>query len=310
MALQHIPSAKHLVTTHEATCQGFLDQAKVKGEKAAIYIAKGMEFWEELTKTDTVSDVLKNPRLRGGLIATAGVSAKARNYLTDEEIERILLGIIEGIPDERRNAFREELFYRYLLTKGASLDGEMRNYGGARAARIFVVTLLEALQVSHDPMVWLKDRNEPLKLPEAKLLAESHKVQKIAWHNRVLLFDKKPTLINKNVDMILLKATASLADADLLQQRERYLACGELKGGIDPAGADEHWKTARAAIDRIAAVFASERKKPALFFVGAAIEEAMAVELFTWLHSGKLKSAANLTVPRQVTELIAWLIKL
>jgi hypothetical protein len=82
MIPRYIASAKDLVTTHEATCQGFLDQAKVKAEKAANYIEKGREFWKELKKTATVSNVPSNPRLQEGLIATAGVSAKARNYLT------------------------------------------------------------------------------------------------------------------------------------------------------------------------------------------------------------------------------------
>lgn len=310
MILPSITSSKDLVTTHEATCQGFLDQARVKTEKASIYIAKGIEFWEELNKTATVSEVPNNPRLQEGLIATAGVSAKARHYLTEEQIKRILSGIIEGIPEDRKDAFREELFYRYLLTKGASLDGEMRNYAGAHAARAFVVALLDALQTNHDPSVWLKDVKGSCKLPEARLLAESHKVQKITWSNRLLLFDKKPEIINKNVDMILLDSSTASAEAHLLHEHKSYLACGELKGGIDPAGADEHWKTARSAIDRVAEVFASKRKKPALFFVGAAIEEAMAVELFHWLQSGKLKYAANLTVLRQVTDLISWLVEL
>jgi hypothetical protein len=307
MVLRHITSDRDLITSREATCQGFLDQAKVKAERAAAYIVRSEDFWKELQKTATVSDVLSNPRLQEGLIATAGVSAKARHYLTDENIRRILSGIIEGIPEDRRKSFREELFYRYLLTKGASLDGEMRNYAGARAARGFVVTLLDALQTSHDPSVWLKDVRGSVKLPEARLLAESHKVQKIAWHDRVLLFDRKPTLVNKNIDMILLDAPASIGDSELLRQHVRYLACGELKGGIDPASADEHWKTARSALDRVAEVFASKQKQPALFFVGAAIEEAMAGELFHWLQSGKLKHAANLTVPNQVADLIAWL---
>lgn len=100
------------------------------------------------------------------------------------------------------------------------------------------------------------------------------------------------------------------ADASLLRTHTFYLACGELKGGIDPAGADEHWKTARSALDRVATVFASQPENPALFFIGAAIEEAMAVELFDWLQSGKLRYAANLTVPQQVADLISWLVSL
>ena len=90
---------------------------------------------------------------------------------------------------------------------------------------------------------------------EARLLAQSHKVQKISWSDRVLLFDKKPAIINKNVDMILLASIASPTDRALLQEHPRYLACGELKGGIDPACADEHWKTSRPALDRVAKVF-------------------------------------------------------
>jgi hypothetical protein len=310
MASPHIRSAKYLITSRESTCQGFLEQAKAKAEKATKYVRDGVKFWEELTKTATTSDVLNNPALQEGLIATAGVSAKARKYLTAPDIKRILSGIIEGIPEDRRKAFREELFYRYLLTKGASLDGEMRNYGGARAASGFVVALLDALQTHHDPSVLLKGVKGRMKLPEARLLAESHKVRKISWSNRVLVFDNKPALINKNVDMILLAGSDTLSNTALLRDENSYLACGELKGGIDPAGADEHWKTARSSLERVAEVFASKPKKPALFFVGAAIEEAMAGELFTWLQDGKLQQAANLTIDSQVTSLISWLLAL
>jgi hypothetical protein len=114
MIPRYIPSASALVTTHEATCQGFLDQAKVKTEKATDYVENARRFAEELKKTETAFEVLRNPRLREGLIATAGVSAKARNYLIDQDIERILSRIIEGIPGDCVNAFREELLYRYL----------------------------------------------------------------------------------------------------------------------------------------------------------------------------------------------------
>lgn len=47
---------------------------------------------------------------------------------------------------------------------------------------------------------------------------------------------------------------------------EEFLALGELKGGIDPAGADEHWKTARTAIMRISDAFKREGVSPKTFF--------------------------------------------
>lgn len=54
---------------------------------------------------------------------------------------------------------------------------------------------------------------------------------------------------------------------------------GELKGGIDPAGADEHWKTANTALDRIRNSFANVGYSVKTSFVGAAIANAMAVEI-------------------------------
>ena len=92
---------------------------------------------------------------------------------------------------------------------------------------------------------------------------------------------------------------------------EVYLACGELKGGIDPAGADEHWKTARSALNRITEHF--EKKglaSPFRFFVGAAIGKGMAEEIFSMLQNGKLAHAANLTQDDQIQDLANWIVSL
>ena len=87
-----------------------------------------------------------------------------------------------------------------------------------------------------------------------------------------------------------------------------YLACGERKGGIDPAGADEHWKTAKQCTWPYPPIL--QRRRPKLFFVGAAIERAMAAEIFQQLRSGELSYAANLTSPEQVADLATWLVSL
>src|SRR5215210_5013030 len=90
----------------------------------------------------------------------------------------------------------------------------------------------------------------------------------------------------------------------------RYVALGELKGGIDPAGADEHWKTARTALLRIREAFSSHGLAPASFFVGAAIVKGMAEEIWTQLENGALTNAANLTDANQVASLCRWLVNL
>jgi hypothetical protein len=91
------------------------------------------------------------------------------------------------------------------------------------------------------------------------------------------------------------------------QSPETYLALGELKGGIDPAGADEHWKTARTALERIRQAFENLGYSPMTFFVGAAIEPKMAGEIWAELEAGSLANAANLTDDRQLASLAGWL---
>ena len=91
---------------------------------------------------------------------------------------------------------------------------------------------------------------------------------------------------------------------------ERFIAFGELKGGIDPAGADEHWKTAQTALTRIRTAFANQNLSPDIFFIGAVIADSMAQEIWNQLAEGTLKNAANLTDPDQVASLVNWLIDL
>ena len=86
---------------------------------------------------------------------------------------------------------------------------------------------------------------------------------------------------------------------------------GELKSGVDPAGADEHWKTGNTALGRIRKGF-QKAGRPGVMtsLVGAAIELAMAREIYAQLEDGALANAANLTKNDQLTEYCNWLIDL
>ena len=168
----------------------------------------------------------------------------------------------------------------------------MKNFIGAMAAERFAgATLISVQEQSVEP---------------TSTRSSTDKIQAISWDQRILIFDKTPPFIKKNIDVILLN-TASGSSAALASPAS-FLACGELKGGIDPAGADEHWKTAKSALDRIRSAF--KDTPPELFFVGAAIETAMAVEIFLQLHAGDLAHAANLTSPEQLADLVSWLVSL
>ena len=110
--------------------------------------------------------------------------------------------------------------------------------------------------------------------------------------------------------MCLLNCDSSEVKSATYRIPERFLAFGELKGGIDPAGADEHWKTAQTALSRIRDAFEDKNLSPSLFFIGAVIVESMAQEIWQQLEAGTLKNAANLTNADQVASLCQWLVEL
>lgn len=120
-------------------------------------------------------------------------------------------------------------------------------------------------------------------------------------------------VVRKNVDLSVLAGTVDdlrKGKQSLIHDIHAYVALGELKGGIDPAGADEHWKTANSALERIRKSFAKKKKKPQTFFVGAAIENSMAAEIFKQLRSGSLNNAANLSNDEQLASICEWIMNL
>lgn len=128
-----------------------------------------------------------------------------------------------------------------------------------------------------------------------------------------MILNTNVPLVNKNVDLSILQAKVEELKAgkqSIIHQPEKYIALGELKGGIDPAGADEHWKTANSALNRIRTSFDKKKLKPQTFFVGAAIENAMAAEIYKQLQKGAMNNAANLTNDRQLTAICDWVINL
>ena len=240
-------------------------------------------------------DLIEISEIRSELVTAAGFSDKATNYFSPSELKNALLEVLQEIENKTGLDWRAEIVYRFLLTRGDTLGGAMRNILGAEAKAKFI----EAVELA------LHEKAIPYTVGRSK--SNEEKVQAISWPERILLFDKKPKLIGKNVDVILLQTIGETSSINtLMNQAERYLVCGEIKGGIDPAGADEHWKTASGALARIREKFPLQG--PRLFFVGAAIENSMADEIFSQLNSGLLEYAANLNVSKQLSDLVTWLV--
>lgn len=311
----YIQSPNDLETSHEATRAGFLAQALEKGNRASPFIARAKELSSLLSDIQSVDEILQLGRFRDELIAAAQISEKASTHLSREELDEAVEQVLNTLSVEARSRseFVVEVVYRYLLTKGDALGGQMRNWIGAQAAVQFSTAVESSLAARH------------IEISYKRVAPKSEKVQRILWQGRLLLFDAKPpksTGFPNNIDIILLDAESidmsrSLTHGyvddvrkELLSTPSNYLACGELKGGYDPAGADEHWKTATSGLDRIPTHQFFAASSPKLFFVGAAIEATMASQIFMKLESGYLTHAANLTKQEQVQDLTEWLVSL
>ncbi|GHU67829.1 hypothetical protein FACS189413_03370 [Bacteroidia bacterium] len=114
-----------------------------------------------------------------------------------------------------------------------------------------------------------------------------------------------------NIDICLFNTDVEgYNNGEIVNTPEKILMLGELKGGIDPAGADEHWKTGNTALNRIRESFAKHNLKIDTSFIASAIEKKMATEIFAQLKSKTLSNAANLTIDKQLVNYCDWLLKL
>lgn len=297
MLPKYIKKSSDLVTKRSDTKKGFLAQALKKSEISEEVVKRASQLHDALENIKTVDGVLKLTNFRNELFAAAGFSQKAIKHLSKKEINEAILKVFYKILKNNRKFFIDEIVYRYLITEGDSLGGSMRNIIGSFAGK----------KLSHSLLIILRKKRYRPKIA----LNISGKVQTIHWNHRLIIFDHKPKLIGKNIDFIMVDTRGlKQPTKDIFNDPGKYLACGELKGGIDPAGADEHWKTANSALGRIRTCFKEEKNQPKLFFIGAAIEFSMAKEIFEQLQSDKLDYAANFNYAKQVDDLVKWLISL
>ena len=294
MALPNVRAADDLVTSSASISLGFLEQAQAKTDKARPHLQDALKLQKNLEDKGTVDEALRDEAIYAELAAASGFSKKATGHVSKRDIKRALQTSLRKMAG---NDWRKELVYRFLLTRGDSLGGSMRNFAGYRAASKFATVLADEL-----------DKNG-VRCEVQRASDNPDKVYAIAWEKRLIVFNKMFPHIKKNVDSVMLNTSmdASLSPAELLRQPDLILACGELKGGVDPAGADEHWKTANSALERIRRWRTPQWANVKLFFVGAAIETAMAHEIWDQLASGELDFAANLNVDAQMRDLVRWM---
>ena len=277
------PSKAELVTDPKTRAEQFEVQARKKQTLMETYISQGMSAVSEIT-TEIRDFNSLSESVKDFLIGAVGLSRKSLNHLASETVQQIIEDVLP-IKEIHKVEYKELLLKRFLLTAGDALGGQMRNFVGQWGEDLFIEALISRLNAGKKQFHITK--------------TSSGAIGRIATSEQDFYFKKKPKFLDKSVDLIVL-----MKDGQLNNPQD-YLACGEIKGGIDPAGADEHWKTARSALERIRKAFSDlNLSAPYLCFIGAAIENAMAKELEDLMDIGELNRAANLYKSKQLYDLI------
>lgn len=320
MINSYIQSPSDLVTTQEAHRNGFLEYALRKSKESIPYIdkAKVLKFILE-QKTKTPKDILALDEIKTSCYEAAGVSVKANNYLSDEDLNSILLEFIKEFLEPAGDKYIEELIFRYLLTLGDALGGRMRNLVGAIANEKFTRYVISQLEVLDLDFKYFNKKSKSWLDEEDYSIDQVTDIRSIQWtlktnEKRQLIYNLTIPIVKKNIDLVVLNCHEDDLSGEvfksIIQEANNYHIIGELKGGIDPAGADEHWKTANTALSRVRESFKKYGINIPLVFIGAAIEVSMSKEIFSQYSNGEIANCANLTYDNQFVSLCNWLVSM
>ncbi len=314
----HLTSSDSLVTPYDQTRAGFISLALEKNRKATPFVEEAKALKVVASRAKNPQDLLKITEIRGSILTSAGISDKANSHLTEDDRIEAIKGLINKFLEPAGKQFVDELVYRFLLTRGDSLGGSIRNLAGSVGEQKFSRALIATLSIEGKNYRWFHSKSRKWIERSADDSDIELNLKGLSWQSagpRTLIYNLTVPMVRKNVDLSLFAVAPDAINIGNNEESahnnpKKYLALGELKGGIDPAGADEHWKTANSALDRIRKGFAKLRFSPKTFFVGAAIEKSMAQEIYRQLKDGVLSNAANLTNESQNVSICKWLINL
>ena len=312
--LRHLSTSADLVTAPEDIRAGFVALALERSRQATPFVEQARALKVSAMSAKRPRDLLEIEEIRTALLTAAGFSDKATKQTEKKDQTNAIQDFIERFLEPAGTNFVEELVYRFLLTRGDSLGGSMRNIAGKLAERKVTRAIISTLTLTGTTYQWLSGVSDTWITGTHDDADIELSLKALTWKKhektRTLVYNRTIPLVRKNIDMCLLNCSPDEIKPAIYKIPERFIAFGELKGGIDPAGADEHWKTAQTALTRIKDAFANANLSPNLFFIGAVIVDSMAQEIWNQLEDGTLKNAANLTSPDQIASLANWLVDL
>lgn len=145
---RHLTQANDLVTTETDTRAGFLKLALEKNRRLTPYVEEARVLQKTISGAQEPADLRKIPGIQSALLTAEGLSNKVMVYLRDEEQQKDVDELFKNFLEPAGTGFKEELIYRFLLIRGDSFDGSMRNLGGFLAQMHLTPTLIAALHLA------------------------------------------------------------------------------------------------------------------------------------------------------------------
>jgi hypothetical protein len=152
---KHLSGSSDLVTSYEEVRACFVALALEKNRRATPFVEQARSLKAAASQAETPADLLNIESIQPALLTASGVSDKAINYLLPEDKIEAIQGLIAKYLEPAGPAFVEELVFRFLLTRGDTLGGSMRNIGGIMGERKLTRATLANLALAKIPFQWL-----------------------------------------------------------------------------------------------------------------------------------------------------------
>ena len=122
------------------------------------------------------------------MLTASGLSDKSLKYFTEEDKDEAIKKLISEFLEPTGATFVDELVYRFLLIKGDSLGGSMRNYVGLIAQMKLIRKLLSLLSMQKISFMVLfkndKQENKWQSLDYEHIFDKADEVAAIQWNNK------------------------------------------------------------------------------------------------------------------------------
>jgi hypothetical protein len=150
----HLNSKVDLVTSHAETRAGFLELALEKNRQATPFITQARALKAAVLLLANPAELLTLSSIRSALVTAAGLSDRAAGHLDTATKEQAARDFIANFLDPAGADWVDELVYRFLITRGDTVGGSMRNIGGAIAQRKLTRNIIAALSLANISFEW------------------------------------------------------------------------------------------------------------------------------------------------------------